>query len=375
MILGDAGFDEFFEKSGWEGLVEWEANGAFGGFVFGEVGGKLLDEGGAIGEETAVIGEGGKADECAEVVEGGHAVADFFSGFGRDDGADGGLDFEESGAGGFGDGGEVGGYVLRFCGFHTIKEFTFMEPLKNKTSLIVGASRGIGLAIAKEIATQGAHTILASRNIEALEAEAAALAKEGKQASALKLDVNDAASIAALPDVDILVNVTGTNIRKAFEHYTKEDLDFLMQTNLLGLTTVTQKVGGRMKERGTGGKIVFIGSLMSLLGLPYLSVYAMTKSALAGLTRVLAAEWGRYNIQVNCIAPGFILTDLNRQMWQAPEMKNWLAGAQANPRMGTPEDIAPMAAFLCGPGADYITGQVIAIDGGYTTTAVWPFGS
>lgn len=250
-----------------------------------------------------------------------------------------------------------------------------MEPLKNKTSLIVGASRGIGLAIAKEIATQGAHTILASRNIEALEAEAAALAKEGKQASALKLDVNDAASIAALPDVDILVNVTGTNIRKAFEHYTKEDLDFLMQTNLLGLTTVTQKVGGRMKERGTGGKIVFIGSLMSLLGLPYLSVYAMTKSALAGLTRVLAAEWGRYNIQVNCIAPGFILTDLNRQMWQAPEMKNWLAGAQANPRMGTPEDIAPMAAFLCGPGADYITGQVIAIDGGYTTTAVWPFGS
>jgi gluconate 5-dehydrogenase len=130
-----------------------------------------------------------------------------------------------------------------------------------------------------------------------------------------------------------------------------------------------------MKERGRGGKIVFIGSLMSLLGLPYLSVYAMTKSALAGLTRVLAAEWGRYNIQVNCIAPGFILTDLNRQMWQAPEMKNWLAGAQANPRMGTPEDIAPMAAFLCGPGADYITGQVIAIDGGYTTTAVWPFGS
>ena len=248
-----------------------------------------------------------------------------------------------------------------------------MGLLNNKTALVVGASRGIGLAIAREIARSGADTILASRNLEALQREADALAKEGHKASALQIDVNGFQPDMSLPDVDIMVNVTGTNIRKRFEQYTKEEIDYLLQTNLTGLTQLTQKVGGRMVERGQGGKIVFIGSLMSLLGLPYLSVYAMTKSALAGLTRVLAAEWGRHNIQVNCIAPGFILTDLNRQMWQAPDMKNWLAGAQANPRMGTPEDIAPMAAFLCGPGADYITGQVIAIDGGYTTTAVWPF--
>jgi NAD(P)-dependent dehydrogenase (short-subunit alcohol dehydrogenase family) len=248
-----------------------------------------------------------------------------------------------------------------------------MQTLKDRTALIVGASRGIGLAIAREIAQAGANTILASRNLDALEAEAAALVKQGHKATALRLDVGEAHSISNLPDVDILVNVTGTNIRKRFEQYTKEEIDYLLQTNLTGLTLLTQKVGARMIERGTGGKIVFIGSLMSLLGLPYLSIYAMTKSALAGLTRVLAAEWGKHNIQVNCIAPGFILTDLNRQMWQAPVMKNWLAGAQANPRIGTPEDIAPMAAFLCGPGADYITGQVIAIDGGYTTTAVWPF--
>ncbi len=248
-----------------------------------------------------------------------------------------------------------------------------MPQLNNKTALVVGASRGIGLAIAREIARSGANTILASRNLEALQTEADALGKEGYRASALRIDVNGTQTDTNLPDVDILVNVTGTNIRKRFEQYTKEEIDSLLQTNLIGLTHLTQKIGGRMVERGAGGKILFIGSLMSLLGLPYLSVYAMTKSALAGLTRVLAAEWGRHNIQVNCIAPGFILTDLNRQMWQSPEMKNWLGGAQANPRMGTPEDIAPMAAFLCGPGADYITGQVIAIDGGYTTTAVWPF--
>src|SRR5260221_14656260 len=112
---------------------------------------------------------------------------------------------------------------------------------------------------------------------------------------------------------------------------------------------------------------------MSLLGLPYLSVYAISKGGLAGLTRVLAAEWGRHNIQVNCIAPGFILTDLNRAMWQQGPMADWLQGAQANPRMGKPEDVAPLAVFLASSGADYITGQTIAVDGGYSTTANWPF--
>jgi NAD(P)-dependent dehydrogenase (short-subunit alcohol dehydrogenase family) len=135
-----------------------------------------------------------------------------------------------------------------------------------------------------------------------LETEAAALIKEGQHATVMRLDVNDAKAIPELPDVDILVNVTGTNIRKAFEQYSKEEIDYLLQTNLTGLTMVTQKVGRKLIERGTGGKVLFIGSLMSLLGLPYLTVYAMTKSAIAGLTRSLAAEWGRHNIQVNCIA-------------------------------------------------------------------------
>jgi len=88
--------------------------------------------------------------------------------------------------------------------------------------------------------------------------------------------------------------------------------------------------------------------------------------------KMLAAEWARYNIQVNCIAPGFIVTDLNRQVWQSQTMLDWLKGCQANPNPGTPEDVAPLAVFLAGRGADYITGQVIAVDGGYTTTAMWP---
>jgi gluconate 5-dehydrogenase len=249
--------------------------------------------------------------------------------------------------------------------------------LANKTALIAGASRGIGLAIAQDVARAGAHTILASRSIEKLEAEAKALRDAGLKAEARQLDASSRDSILQttkdLPDVDILINVAGTNQRKRFETYSVEEYERIMQTNLHGIVTITQEVGARMVKRGGGGKIIHIGSLMSLVGLPYLTVYAMTKSALAGLTRSLAAEWGRHNIQVNCIAPGFIITDLNREMWQAPIMKQWLEGVQSMTRTGTPEDIAPLATFLAGPGSDYITGQVIAVDGGYTTTAFWPF--
>lgn len=249
--------------------------------------------------------------------------------------------------------------------------------LSGKRALVAGASRGIGLAMAWGLARAGAHVILAARTREALERHVAAFRAEGLSAEALELDIANSDSIRAAAEaageVDILHNVAGANIRKSFLDYTKEEYEFLLRTNLHGIVELTQLIGKGMIQRGRGGKIVNIGSLMSVRGLPYLSVYAITKSALAGLTRVLAAEWGRYNIQVNCIAPGFIITDLNREVWKRPELNEWLKGVQANPKPGTPEDIAPLAVLLSSPGSDYITGQVIAVDGGYTETAVWPF--
>jgi len=249
--------------------------------------------------------------------------------------------------------------------------------LSGKTALVAGASRGIGLAIAQQLAEAGARTTLAARSLDKLEGHARALAAKGRQANALRLDLSDAESIRAALETagtpDILVNVAGTNIRKGFPEYTPAEYEHIFRTNLHGIAQLTQQAGARMIARGTGGKIIMIGSLMSLLGLPYLSVYAMTKGALGQLTRALAAEWGRHNIQVNCIAPGFIITDLNRRMWEPAEMREWLKGAQANPRLGTPDDVAPLAVFLAGRGSDYITGQIIAVDGGYSTTAVWPF--
>jgi gluconate 5-dehydrogenase len=249
--------------------------------------------------------------------------------------------------------------------------------LSGKTALIVGASRGIGLAIAQAMAAAGAHTILASRSLDKLKQNADELTKQGHSASAFELDVADESSIQKavreLEAPDILVNVAGTNVRKRFPDFTKEEWDRVLQTNLHGIVQVTQGIGKKMVDRGKGGKIVMIGSLMSILGLPYLAAYTVTKSALWGLTRVLAAEWGRYNIQVNCIAPGFIITDLNRAMWQNQQMLDWLKGVQADAQPGTPEDVAPLAVFLASPGSKYVTGQCIAVDGGYSTTRIWPF--
>jgi gluconate 5-dehydrogenase len=248
--------------------------------------------------------------------------------------------------------------------------------LKGKTALIAGASRGIGLAIAQHMARAGAHAVLGARSVKALEKEAAAIREAGHSAEAVVLDVTSrdsrAAALKAIPAVDILVNVAGTNIRKRFVNYTPDEYDHLIRTNLTSLFELTQEVGRGMLQRGSG-KVIMIGSLTSVVGLPYIAIYTTTKSALAGLTRSLAAEWGPNNIQVNCIAPGFILTDLNRAMWQDAKMMDWLKSVQAIPRMGTPDDVAPLAVFLASPGSDYITGQVIAADGGYLTTARWPF--
>jgi gluconate 5-dehydrogenase len=249
--------------------------------------------------------------------------------------------------------------------------------LAGRTILVAGASRGIGLAIAREVAAAGARTFLGARSVDRLREEAARLVADGLQAEALPLDVTDHAAVAAaidrLPDLDGLVNVAGTNIRKRFESYSQAEYERILDTNLHAQVELTRLVGSRMLARGAGGKVIFIGSANQLSSLPYLAIYAMTKAALGGLTRALAAEWGSQGIQVNCIVPGLIWTDLTAHVWSDPDIAAWREGVQAIQRWGSPEDIAPLAVYLLGSASDFVTGQSIAVDGGYTTTKIWPF--
>jgi NAD(P)-dependent dehydrogenase (short-subunit alcohol dehydrogenase family) len=248
--------------------------------------------------------------------------------------------------------------------------------LDGKRVMVVGASRGIGLAIAHAVAEAGAKTVLTSRSRETLHGLAQQFKEDGFEAEWFAADIAESHQVDRLASevgqVDVLINVSGTNIRKPFQNSSDEEISLVMRTNLMGIERLTRLVGKRMIEQGHG-KILFIGSLTSFLGLPYLSIYTMTKSALAGLTRGLAAEWGQHGIQVNCIAPGFIVTDLNREMWEPAEMQEWLRTTAPAGRTGTPEDVAPLAVFLSSKAADYITGQTIAVDGGFSTTSVWPW--
>jgi len=258
-----------------------------------------------------------------------------------------------------------------------LKRGTDVFSLAGRTAFVCGASRGIGLAIAQAMAFSGAHTILGARSEGRLSDRVAELRAAGQQADYVVLDATDPASVEQavqrLPPVDILVNVQGTNIRKPLLSYSSDEYERLMSLNLDSVFDVTRRVGRRMIDRGSGGKILMIGSLVVHIGVPNVAVYAATKGALAALTRALAAEWAPHDIQVNCIIPGMILTELNRGMWEPPEMHAWLETAQANPRLGRPEDVAPLAVFLASPASDYITGQLIAVDGGYSTTKMWPF--
>jgi gluconate 5-dehydrogenase len=248
--------------------------------------------------------------------------------------------------------------------------------LRGRTALVAGASRGIGLEIAKGLARAGTNTVLAARSVALLEREAAQLRAQGAEATALHLDVRDRASIdeaVAGRTFDILVAVAGDNARRPFVDFPEDDYARVVETNLTAIATLVQTVGRQLVKRNAGGKIVVLGSVAGLVGLPYTSVYAFAKSGLAGLTRALAAEWAQHRIQINCVVPGFILTDMTRKVWEQPAMTAWLSGAQANPRLGTPDDVAPLVVFLCGSGSDYITGQTIAVDGGFSTTSMWPF--
>jgi len=249
-----------------------------------------------------------------------------------------------------------------------------MHPfdLSGRVALVTGGGSGLGFAIAEGLARAGARVTINGRNRAKLDAAAAALASRGVEVSVLPFDVSDAAAasgaIGALlreaGRIDILVNNAAVNKRAPFETFAKTDWDALMASNVDGPFHVTQAIVPGMKAR-RAGKIVNICSLASDLGRPNISAYAVSKGALRMLTRALAVELAPHGVQVNGIVPGFFRTEMNAPLVDDAEFSAWVRRRTPAGRWGEPPDIAGAAVFLASSAADYVTGAMLNVDGGF----------
>jgi len=253
-----------------------------------------------------------------------------------------------------------------------------------RVALVTGASRGIGRAIAKGFAQAGASIALCSRTEADLRQAADEFRARGARAEAFAADASRVADIqrlvrdvlARMGQIDILVNVAGGNRRAPSTGITEEDWDAVIDLNLKGLFFISQTVGRYWIEtrrfapennRGKG-KIINIGSIAGEMGSRGRSPYTASKSGVLGVTRTLAVEWGKEGICVNCIAPGYIETELTKPLFNDPNFMATVHSRTPMGRHGYPEDIVGTAIFLASPASDYVTGQTINVDGGYRTT-------
>ncbi|MCL4464969.1 MAG: 3-oxoacyl-ACP reductase FabG [Chloroflexi bacterium] len=245
--------------------------------------------------------------------------------------------------------------------------------LRGKSAIVTGGSRGIGLAIARGLAREGANVVLAGRQGSALAGPAAELAGLGVKAIPVQADVSQqpdverlvARAVDELGRVDILVNNAGIQYRLPSEQMDIEGWRRVIDTNLNGVFMCCQ-AAGRVMLKQRSGSIINIASLSSFVGMPQRAPYGTAKTAVVGLTRVLAAEWGRRGVRVNAIAPGYILTEMTKNAiatgMLAPEE---IIARTPLGRMGEPEDMAGLAIFLASDESAFITGQTIAADGGF----------
>jgi len=243
--------------------------------------------------------------------------------------------------------------------------------LTGRTALITGSSRGLGLVLARGLAQAGATVVLNGRHQAKLAEAVAALEADGLTASGCAFDVTDAASIdrgvgrieAGAGPLDILVNNAGIQRRGPLESLDEADWREVMETNLTGPFLVSRRVVGGMIERERG-KIINICSLMSELGRQTTGNYAASKGGLKMLTRAMAVEWARHNIQANGIGPGYFLTEMTRQLADDPQFNAWICGRTPAARWGHPTELVGAAVFLASAASDFVNGHVLYVDGG-----------
>jgi 2-deoxy-D-gluconate 3-dehydrogenase len=246
--------------------------------------------------------------------------------------------------------------------------------LSGKVALVTGGNGGIGLGMARGLVQAGAAIAIAARNRTKADAALAELRGLGARAAFIELDVLDEAScrgaigkaVAEFGRLDILVNNSGTTVRKPPEKLTAAEWRLVLETNLTGAFFCSQAAYPDMVRAG-GGKIINIGSMMSLFGAPYAAPYAASKGGIVQMTRSLATAWAKDNIQVNAVLPGWIDTDLTRgARAQVEGLHERVLARTPAQRWGEPGDFAGIAVFLAAPASDFVTGAAIAVDGGYS---------
>lgn len=250
--------------------------------------------------------------------------------------------------------------------------------LGGKNVLLAGASGGIGQVLAVALAEAGATVAVHGRNpervqqtcarVEAAAGKAVPFTADLTQVEACRNLVNEAQ--AALGRLDVLINCAATNRRKPMAQVTPEDFDAIVAVNLRSIYFLSQAAYPVMRAQG-GGKIIHIGSINSFYGLDTVSVYGLTKGALAQLTKVMAVEWAADNIQVNCLTPGFFLTPLSKPLWADREKARWFRERIPLRRPGQPEELVGAALLLASRASSYITGQNIVVDGGFLAGGSW----
>lgn len=244
--------------------------------------------------------------------------------------------------------------------------------LSGKVALVTGASSGLGRHFAKVLALAGAKVGLAARRTDAMTALADEIAASGGEAAVAKLDVTSAGSIAAavsgiaaaLGPIDILVNNSGTSVAKGVLEQTERDWDDVVDVNLKGAFLVATEVARRMRDRGQGGSIINIESILSFRQAGHVAPYAASKAGLTQITRSMALELARYNIRVNGIAPGYFATEINAGFFET-EPGQALIRRIPQRRVGQYADLDGPLLLLASDASRYMTGSTLVVDGGH----------